>query len=92
MVVTAAKGEDRPPREAKQGDTRRRSRRSSHKIRAKQEEYSALIGAGFEPTNDEDLWKKGGVWFGKEAALQRAWQELRESKGVPPSEQGSRTL
>jgi hypothetical protein len=51
-----------------------------------------LIGAGFEPTNDEDLWKKGGVWFGKEAALQRAWQELRESKGVPPSEQGSRTL
>ena len=40
------------------------------------EKYSTLGGAGFEPTYEKDLWKKDGVWFGKEAALQHAWREV----------------
>jgi hypothetical protein len=34
-------------------------------------EEKALVAAGFETTDDEDdLWKKDGVWFGRVAALQ----------------------
>jgi hypothetical protein len=34
-------------------------------------EEKALVAAGFETTDDEDdLWKKDGVWFGRDAALQ----------------------
>jgi hypothetical protein len=34
-------------------------------------EEKALDAAGFESTEDEDdLWKKDGVWFGRNAALQ----------------------
>ncbi len=34
-------------------------------------EEKALDATGFESTEDEDdLWKKGSVWFGRNAALQ----------------------
>ncbi len=75
MVRQVARREDHPSRKAKQGDVPRRSKQRSYGIRAKKEEHSALVGAGFEPTEDEDLWSKDGVWYGKEAALQHAWQE-----------------
>jgi hypothetical protein len=39
----------------------------------------ALVAAGFEPIEEEDtLWKKDGVCFGREAALQSARKELAE--------------
>jgi len=45
-------------------------------------ENQALIAAGFESTDQEDdLWTKDGVWFGRRAALQSARQTLRESTG-----------
>jgi hypothetical protein len=38
-----------------------------------QRENQALVAAGFEPTYEEnDLWIKDGVWFGRNAARQRA--------------------
>jgi hypothetical protein len=40
-----------------------------------------LLAAGFEPIESNALWKKDGVLFGREAALQGAWQERREHKG-----------
>jgi hypothetical protein len=41
-----------------------------------------LLAAGFESAGgNDDLWKKAGVFFGREAALQCAWrQEQRERK------------
>ena len=45
-------------------------------------ENQALIAVGFESTGEEDdLWTKEGVWFGRRAALQSARQTLRESTG-----------
>ena len=45
-------------------------------------ENQALIAEGFESTGEEDdLWTKEGVWFGRRAALQSARQTLRESTG-----------
>jgi hypothetical protein len=45
-------------------------------------ENQALIAVGFESTGEEDdLWTKDGVWFGRRAALQSARQTLRESTG-----------
>lgn len=41
-----------------------------------------LRAAGFEPTEGV-LWMRGGMFFGKEAALQRARRELRE-RGESP--------
>jgi hypothetical protein len=39
----------------------------------------ALVAAGFEPTEEEcTLWKKDGVCFSREAALQSARKELAE--------------
>lgn len=39
----------------------------------------ALIAAGFEPVDKEGtLWKKDGVCFGREAALQSSRKELAE--------------
>ena len=39
----------------------------------------ALVAAGFERTGEEGtLWRKDGVWFGREAALQSARKELSE--------------
>lgn len=42
-------------------------------------ENRTLVAAGFESSDEEDnLWSKEGVWFGRNAALQNAWQEWRE--------------
>ena len=43
-----------------------------------QKEDSILGAAGFEP-EDGGLWQKNGVLFGREAALQYARRELRDS-------------
>jgi hypothetical protein len=43
-------------------------------------ENQALIAVGFESTGEEDdLWTKDGVWFGRRAALQSARRSLHES-------------
>ena len=48
-----------------------------------QRENQALFAAGFEPTYEEnDLWIKDGVWFGRNAALQRARPTLSTSTDV----------
>ncbi len=40
----------------------------------------ALAAAGFEPTEEEGtLWRKDGVLFGREAALQRARKDLSDT-------------
>ena len=39
----------------------------------------ALVAAGFEPTEEEGtLWRRDGVWFGREAALQSARKVLSD--------------
>jgi hypothetical protein len=54
-------------------------------MRAKQvteRENQLLVAAGFESTDEEDdVWIKDGVWYGRKAALQSAGQTLRESTG-----------
>jgi hypothetical protein len=53
----------------------------------------ALVAAGFEPTEEEGtLWRKDGVLFGREAALQRARKDLSDTqprRGKPVSEKTS---
>ena len=45
-------------------------------------ENQLLVAAGYESTDQEDdLWTKDGVWFGRNAALQSARQTLRTSSG-----------
>ena len=45
-------------------------------------ENQILVAAGFESTDEEDdVWIKDGVWYGRKAALQSAGQTLRESTG-----------
>jgi hypothetical protein len=45
-------------------------------------ENQVLVAAGFESTDEEDnVWIKDGVWFGRKAALQSAGQTLRPSTG-----------
>ena len=42
-----------------------------------------LVAGGFELTDDEDdLWKKDGVWFGRNAALQKAREALHANNGT----------
>ncbi len=38
-------------------------------------EKGFLNTAGFERAEDGLLWKKNGVYYGKEAASQQAWRE-----------------
>jgi hypothetical protein len=46
-------------------------------------ENRALVAASFESTDDEDdLWKKDGVWFGRNAALQRGQREAKDDGPV----------
>jgi hypothetical protein len=45
-------------------------------------ENQVLVAARFVPTDQEDdLWSKDGVWFGRNAALQSARQTLRTQTG-----------
>ena len=50
--------------------------RPYNRFRAKED--SVLIEARFEPTENRLVWKKHGLWFGREAALQVAFLEQRE--------------
>ena len=49
----------------------------SEKLCLLNREDFALVAAGFEPTEEGTLWRKAGVWFGREAAPQSARKELR---------------
>jgi hypothetical protein len=49
-------------------------------ISAKEE--GALLEAGFEPLENTLLWEKNGVWYGRQAALQKALRKLREEDDV----------
>jgi hypothetical protein len=50
-------------------------------INAKEE--STLLGANFEALEDDGiLWEKNGVWYGRQAALQKALRKLHEEDGV----------
>jgi hypothetical protein len=42
-------------------------------------EDAALVAAGFEALEEQDLWQKGDTVFGRDAALQRARRSLPES-------------
>ena len=54
--------------------------RSKHKEEQHAKEILDLLeAAGFKPIEDDDsLWSKDGVYYGREAALQQAWRKLRE--------------
>lgn len=54
------------------------SRQSDHQ---KIKEDSALEEASFNPVDGDLLWEKNGVLYGREAALQRAWQKRRNEGG-----------
>jgi hypothetical protein len=46
-------------------------------IEAREERF--LLEASFEPVEDDGmLWEKEGVWYGREAALQKASRKLQE--------------
>ena len=46
----------------------------------REEEDLLLLDLGFEPAG-KDLWRRDGIHFGREAALQRVHHELLESGG-----------
>jgi hypothetical protein len=43
--------------------------------RLREEQNELLKAAGFEPVGTGDLWAKGGVYYGRAAALQNARRE-----------------
>ena len=46
-------------------------------------ENQLLVAAGFDSTDEEeDLWGKDGVWYGRNAALQSARRTLRATTGT----------
>jgi hypothetical protein len=53
----------------------------------RQKEAGLLVTAGFKPEEGGDFWRRDGVCFAREAALQHAWQERREHKGRNTSEE-----
>jgi hypothetical protein len=51
----------------------------------------ALVAANFEPTEeDSTLWKRDGVYFDRQAALQSAHKELAEYKTAKENPGGYR--
>ena len=48
--------------------------------KARQREDFLLLSTGFEPMGD-DLWRRDGICFGREAALQTGQLELLERDG-----------
>ena len=51
--------------------------------RGTERENQLLVAAGFESTDEEeDLWNKEGVWYGRNAALQSARHTLRATTGT----------
>jgi hypothetical protein len=53
----------------------------------RQKEAGLLVTAGFKPEEGGDFWRRDGVCFAREAALQHAWQKRREHKGRNTSEE-----
>ena len=52
-----------------------RSEEGRHELhRLREKENSVLASVGFVPS-ESDLWKRNGVLYGREAALQRAFEE-----------------
>jgi hypothetical protein len=47
-------------------------------------ENQALVAAGFESTTQEDdhLWSKDGIYYGRKAALQETLGKLREEDRI----------
>jgi hypothetical protein len=52
----------------------RPERRGEGAQRLREREDAALEAAGFERKEETELWAKGGVYFGREAALQYCQQ------------------
>lgn len=50
----------------------------------REKEDLLLLDLGFEPAG-EDLWRRDGIHFGREAALQRVKRELLNAAGVGTS-------
>jgi hypothetical protein len=50
------------------GRPERRSEGGAQRLRERED--AALEAAGFERKEETELWAKGGVYFGREAALQ----------------------
>lgn len=51
-------------------------------IQGTERENQVLVAAGFESTDEEDdLWRKDDVWFGRNAAMQSARRTLLASTG-----------
>ena len=48
----------------------------------REKEDLLLLDLGFEPAG-KDLWRRDGIHFGREAALQRVHHELLERGGGP---------
>jgi hypothetical protein len=53
----------------------------------RQKEDGLLVAAGFNPEEGANVWRRDGVYFGREAALQNAWREWHEHKGRNTSEE-----
>jgi hypothetical protein len=56
-------------------------RRQHNSLRAKEE--STLLEASFELLDDAGLlWEKNGIYYGRQAALQKTLRELQEDDGA----------
>ena len=54
---------------------------ASRPLEHQHEEDRGLVAAGFEPVEGTNLWKREGVFFGREAASQGAWRKPYEHRG-----------
>ena len=56
--------------------TRRGGGATKEALAQRHKEDVVLVAAGFKPEDEGgDLWRRDGVSYGREAALQRAWRE-----------------
>jgi hypothetical protein len=53
-------------------------------------EDSVLLAEGFEPAGG-DLWRRDGIYFGREAALQEAHSSLRQRGGYAARDEPGET-
>jgi hypothetical protein len=60
--------------------------REAHYYYWRKLENTIMAQAGFEPAGEEneELWRRQGLWYGRQAALQTAVRELGELLGAPP--------
>jgi hypothetical protein len=50
--------------------------------RLREEENAVLVEAGFEAVGGTDLWHKGAICYGRDAALQNAWRDQTGARRV----------